>query len=275
MRDPQPQTTLSQVTVVIPAWGKYADHRLDEALASIRAQDVPVEILLVDNASDPPLERPGVTIVRSENRVSVGAARDLGLRAVRTPVSVFWDADDVMLDGALGRMVRALDQDPDLVACATSLVDATTGRRHHWPRRWPLSLSRVPTVFATLNAITSLYPVIGAAVRTSEAQQTGFPDANGGDDWVMGVSLAMRGRITLDECPGRLYRRHEQSISSDWKTSDVLTNAKLVRRRLREDPKAPRAIRVVAPVIWLGQHLVLQVLRPIARQTPARRRAAA
>lgn len=263
------------LTVVIPVWGKYADDRLDRAIESVRAQRVDAKILLVDNAADPPLARPGVTIVRSETRVSVGAARNLGLQAVRSPVVLIWDADDVMLDGAVARQLDALERRPELVACGTTLIDALSGHRHHWPRRWPLALSRRPAVFAVLNAITSLYPVIGAAVRTAEAQEIGFPAVDGGDDWVMAVSLSMRGRVALDERPGRLYSRHDESVSYGWQTSDVLTHARLVRARLREDARVPVAIRVLVPVIWLCQHAVLRLLRPLARLTPARRRAGA
>jgi predicted O-methyltransferase YrrM len=264
-----------RITVVIPVWGTYADHRLDRALESIRKQSVAATILLVDNSADPPLERLGVTIVRSETRVSVGAARNLGLSAVRSPTVLFWDADDVMLDGALARLLDALDRQPDLVVCGTPLIDARSGDLHHWPRRWPLALSRLPYAFAALNAITSLYPVIGAAIRTPAAQEIGFPEVDGGEDWVMSVSLSMRGRVGLDDRPGRLYSRHDQSLSYTWGTGHVLAHAKLVRARLREDPMVPGAIRLLLPAIWLGQHGVLRVLRPLSRRTPARRRAAA
>jgi predicted O-methyltransferase YrrM len=280
-RRPQPhgqragRATTEAVTVVIPIWGKYADHRLDRAIESIRAQDVPVSILLVDNAAEPPLARPGVTILRSDSRVSLGAARNLGLQAVRSPTVLFWDADDVMLGGALARLLDTLDRRPDVVACACPLIDAVSGSLHHWPRRWPMALSRVPILFIALNAITSLYPVIGAAIRTAPAQEIGFPEVDGGDDWVLAVSLSMRGRVALDDRPGRLYSRHDESLSYGWRTRDVLTHARLVRARLREDPMVPGAIRALAPVIWVGQHAVLRVLRPLARWTPARRRAGA
>jgi predicted O-methyltransferase YrrM len=261
------------VSVVIPVWGAYAGAGLDGAIASIRRQGVPAEIVVVDNASDPPLRRPGVTIVRSPARVSVGAARNLGLAAVRSPAVVFWDADDLMLDGALARMLSELERRPELVACGTALVDDRSGERHHWPRRWPLRLGRLPGAFAALNAVSSLYPVIGAAIRTAEAREVGFPEVDGGDDWAMAVSLALRGRVAVDDRPGRLYRRHDDSLSAGWGTDNVLAHAKLVRARLREDPMVPAAIRLLAPAIWLGQHAVLRLLRPLARRTPARRRA--
>jgi glycosyltransferase involved in cell wall biosynthesis len=260
------------VSVVIPVWGEYADHRLDEAVASIRKQDIEAAIILVDNGNAVPLTRPGTSAVRSETQLSLGAARDLGLRSVTTPTVMFWDADDVMLPGTLTRLAGRLADDPELVACAASIIDSRTGRRHHWPRRWPLRLTRQPLLFATLNAVTSLYPTTGALLRTADAQAAGFPDADGGDDWVMGVSLSFRGRVAVDEVPGRLYGYGSASISAGWTRRDVLANARLVRERLRTDAAIPTAVVRLAPIIALGQHTVLQVLRPIARRAPARRR---
>lgn len=261
-----------QASVVIPVWGEYADHRLDEAVASIRDQGMECALILVDNGNDTPLTRPGVCVVRSEAQLSLGAARDLGLRSVTTPTVMFWDADDVMLPGTLTRLAERLDRDPKLVACATSIIDSTSGRRHHWPRRWPLALSRLPLVFATLNAVSSLYPITGALLSTAHAQAAGFPDADGGDDWVMAVSLGFRGRIAVDKHLGRLYGHGSASISARWTRRDVLTNARLVRERLRSDPAIPTAVVRLVPVIALGQHTVLQVLRPISRRAPPRRR---
>lgn len=263
-----------QVSVVIPVWGEYADHRLDEAVGSIQKQDLKAAIILVDNGNAVPLTRPGVWAVRSETQLSLGAARDLGLRTVTTPTVMFWDADDVMLPGTLGRLAQRLDHDPEIVACATSIIDSRTGRRHHWPRRLPLRLSGQPLLFATLNAVASLYPTTGALLRTADAQAAGFPDADGGDDWVMGVSLSFRGSVAVDDVPGRLYGYGSASISGRWTRGDVLANARLVRERLRTDPAVPEAVTRLLPVIMIAQHAVKRVLRPIARRAPGRRRAA-
>lgn len=265
--DPAPR-----VTAVIPVWGAYADHRLDEAIASLRAQDFPLEILLVDNAHSPPLHRTGAASVRSDRRLSLGSARNLGLEAVRTPLVLFWDADDVMPAGTLRRLVAELDRDPGMTACGAAMTDGPTGDRHHWPRRWPLVLRHRPRLFAFVNAISSLYPVTGAVVRTAAARDSGFPDVSGGDDWAMGVSLAFRGRVGVLSEPGRVYRRHNGSVSSTWGAGDALAHGRVVRDRLREDPAVPAAVRRLEPAVRLGQEAVVRLLRPIGRRMPRRRR---
>jgi hypothetical protein len=88
----------------------------------------------------------------------------------------------------------------------------------------------------------------------------------------MGVSMAFRGRVTVRSEPGRIYRRHHGSLSASWTAADALTHARLVRQRMRDDPAVPIAARRALPAIWLGQQLVLRVLRPVARRTPRRRR---
>lgn len=260
------------VSVVIPVWGAYAGRWLDEALASLRAQDVPVEIVLVDNAGDLPLDRPGVTVVRSEERLALGAARNLGLRAVHTPLVVFWDADDTMPGGTLERLVAEIDRDPALAVSGASIVDAATGERHHWPRRWPLRLGGAGRVFAVLNAVSSVYGVIGSVLRTEQVRQAPFPETDGGDDWVLAVSLAFRGRVAVHPEPGRVYGRHAGSVSSTWVDGDAVRHARLVRERLRQDPLVPASVRRLVPAIWLAQQGVLRVLRPLGRRTPRRRR---
>jgi hypothetical protein len=266
------QTAHERVTVVIPVWGAYTDRRLDEAIASIRSQDEPAAILLVDNAHDPQVQRHGVDIVRSDVRVPLGSARNLGLAAAGTPMVMLWDADDVMPADTLGPLVRELDSNPFAVVSGARMLDGRTGGLHHWPRRWPLRLAGVRHAFAVLNAVSSLYPVTGAVMRTAAARDACFPAASGGDDWVMGVSMAFRGRVTVRSEPGRIYRRHPGSVSAAWTTADALAHADLVRQRMRADPAVSVAARRLLPAIWVGQQVVLRVLRPVARRTPRRRR---
>jgi hypothetical protein len=169
-------------------------------------------------------------------------------------------------------LLALLEADERCVVATPVIIDGVNGERFHWPRRWPFLLARLPRVFALLGALNSLYPTSGALVRTHAAATTAFPDADGGDDWVFGVSLAFRGRVALDPQPGRLYRRHADSVSAGWRTADVLRHAALVRRRVRSDPAVPAAVRFIAPCFALVHCFILCVLRPAARRTTRRRR---
>ena len=124
------------MTVVIPVWGARYVASLERAIASVRAQDADVPIIVADNASDVEVpEISGTTLVRSPRRLSVGEARNLGLERVETEYVVILDADDELTAGALTSLRAGIDADPSIAVYAMSLLDADTGARHRTPRR--------------------------------------------------------------------------------------------------------------------------------------------
>ena len=262
-------------TVVIAAWGGYVGDRLLEAVESITAQDRRSRLIVIDNASDVTVRATAdAEILRSDRRLTVGGARNLGLEQVRTPYVLFWDADDVMLPGTLGVLEDALSQDPRLVAFGTAIVEAPTGERHRWPRRWVAAAARLPTTFAVLNSIWSLYPTTGATIMRASAAKAagGYAAIESGEDWVLGASLAFRGTLGWSERPGRVYRIHEGSVLARHGTVGHLRrSAAAVRQRLRDDPGIPRRVAAALPLIVVGQqlaigtHLVVRMLRRLRR----------
>ena len=92
-----------------------------------------VRVIVVDNASERAVPDLGseARIVRSDVRLGVGAARNLGLAAVETGYVTFLDADDVLLPGALAFLVRQLEGDPRRVTSGGRFVswNPETGER--------------------------------------------------------------------------------------------------------------------------------------------------
>src|SRR5260221_8303199 len=110
---PRGRDAQARVSVVIPVWDAYAGAGLVEAVASVRRQNVPVRVIVVDNASAVPLPVLGdVELVRLEQRRSTGAARNGSLPLLQTEYVVFLDADDRLLDGSIAALVAGLDADP-------------------------------------------------------------------------------------------------------------------------------------------------------------------
>jgi glycosyltransferase involved in cell wall biosynthesis len=256
-----------QLTVVIPAWDSYAGDGLLEALASVRSQAVPVEVIVVDNASEVPL--PGglgsAEIVALEQRRSTGAARNAGLERVRTPYVVFLDADDLLVPGALSALLNGLEANADCSAYVCSIVDGVTGVRHRSPRWVARALCAWPRLFALANTIWSLLPTQGAAImRTADVGDCGgYGDSDRGEDWVLGVSLAFRGRVTFDRRPGLCYRRRADSPGEAAIRGPVLLeNARRVRARVREDQAIPGWAKSALPLIAAGQWAAARIAYP-------------
>ena len=244
----------ADITVVVPAWGAYAGRPLREALETLREQDVPARVIVVDNASDDPVE--SNEVIRTPRRLTVGAARTFGLERVDTPFVLFWDADDLMLPGTLRFLRDRLLARPELVAVAGSILEDEPRVRHRFPRRWAAALARLWRLFAFADAIWSLFPTTGCTlIRTSAAREAGgFPDAHSGDDWVLGVSLAFRGRVELIERPGRIYRRLGVSLWAGRRSPRHLRkHAALVRHRIRSDPGVPTWARFLLPLTAILQ----------------------
>lgn len=250
-------------TVVLPAWDAYAADLLPQALASVLAQRPQPEILIVDNASEPPLADIGeARVLRTPRRLSVGAARNFGLAHVGTPLVVFWDADDAMFPETLASLEAAIGSDPDLVAFGAAIIEEPSGQRHRWPRRWIKSVLRFRRLFALLDAVWSLYPTTGATIMRTQAvrEAGGYSDSDSGEDWCLGVSLAFRGRLGWTERPGRVYRIHPTSVWARHMTvPHQLQHAQTVRQRIAQDAGIPAWAKKSLPLITLGQYAAILV----------------
>src|SRR2546423_15481482 len=193
----EPQSLSSSLTVVIPVWDDYVRF-LPDAVGSVTRDAPGTPVLVVDNASSIPVpDLPGTTVVRADRRLTAGAVRNLGLEHVDTKYVVVLDADDMLLPGTLDFLVSRFEADPSLTVCSTSILDAKTGERHRTPRRFVPTFSRWRRLFALTDCLWSLFPIQGCAIlRTAQVRDAGgYADANMGEDWVLAVSLAFRGRV--------------------------------------------------------------------------------
>ena len=255
-------------TVVIPVWDDYVKW-LDEAIGSAAAFAPPPRILVVDNASEIPVEvGSDASLIRSPSRLSVGAARNVGLEAVETPYVLFLDADDRLLPGALGAMEEILKAEPDCVIAALSVLDGGTGRRHPSPRRFVFRLCRAPRLLAFANAIWSLYPIQSCALmRTAEVRRAGgYADGNWGEDWVLSAAMSFHGRVHVSPLLGRFYRVTRGSLGAGPRSGrDLAASATRVRARLRSDPSSSASLRAALPLIAAAQIVAIYLVRPLNR----------
>ena len=258
----------ARVTVVIPAWDAYAGSGLLDAVASVQRQRCAHQLIVVDNASRTPLPPlAGAAVLTLGARVSTGAARNAALQSIATPYVVFLDADDELIDGTLELLVGAMQRAPGPAATFT-ILDAGTGERHRSPRPIAARLARRPPVLAFANAIWSVLPTQGATIMRVDAVRAcgGYADRDSGEDWVLGTSLTLRGRIGFDSRPALRYRaRADSPGNAPLRRRVLLGNAAAVRARLRSDPAAPAWLRTLLPGIAVAQTIVALVLSPTTR----------
>lgn len=251
----------ADVTVVIPVWDAYVP-LLVECVETVLAQEGPdATVVIVDNASTMPLpvlpER--VEVVRLRERCSVGAARNAGLRAVRTPYVCFFDADDRMLPGLLRRLHERLERDARTVAAVAPFLawDPVADRRRQLPRMPRPIVRRVsayPRLFAVAGVFFNSFLVAGGMYRTAAVLDAGgFDDGDLGEDWVLAAALAFRGRFEFVAEPGFLHRTEAGSLWYRTHTRRELRRVYAsVRRRIARDASVPvwgqAALRLARPV---------------------------
>lgn len=249
-----------RVAIVIPVWDAYVAF-LPAALESIRQQEGPeVSVVVVDNASSTPVpEFEGVKVVRTDTRLTVGEARNVGLDAVDGPYVLFWDADDVMLPGTLSYLVSALEADAEAVAAVcgwTSWNHATSSQAPWgWPLEWAYRLSANGSrAFLLRAAVLNPFPTTGATLMRTSTVRTvgGYAELNFGEDWTLAVKLIMSGRVLIARRAGRLYRIHRGSLYNAGFGRASWTRATAqVRRAIQTHDGAPRWVKALLPAIHL------------------------
>lgn len=118
-------TPTPQISIVIPVYNRAGI--VARTLDSVAAQTArPLRVILVDNASTDASRQvldawasahsaPGFEVtVLEERKKGAACARNRGLEAVETPWTMFFDSDDVMLPGHLERVLRAIEEYPDV-----------------------------------------------------------------------------------------------------------------------------------------------------------------
>lgn len=113
------------VSVVIPAYNcaNYISHALDSALM----QDVPLEIIVINDCSKDDLEQvlqpyrklPCVHYVKNDRNMGVAETRNRGVAMAKGDYIAFLDADDIWVEGKLKKQL-ALMEETGAVICSTA-----------------------------------------------------------------------------------------------------------------------------------------------------------
>jgi glycosyltransferase involved in cell wall biosynthesis len=175
--------------VIIPCFDDGAT--VEEAVGSVRTQEVPAEIIVVDDGSDGAatvaalerLEQSGVRVLHQANQ-GPAIARTAGVLATDAEYVFPLDADDLLAQRALGRLREVLDERPDVAAAWGSVL--SFGELTYVHRSRP-SLDPWQVSYQNHLPIGSLYR------RSALIDAGGWQLAGGYEDWDLWMTLAERG----------------------------------------------------------------------------------
>jgi glycosyltransferase involved in cell wall biosynthesis len=193
-----------RVAVVIPC---HDDGRLAlEAVDSIREAE-PVEIVVVDDASEDPetlaaheaLRARGARVVRHERNRGLSASRMTGVRETAAPYVFDLDADDLAVPGSLALMADRLGAAPGAGVCFGDFAEVGARQR---VRAVPLRLDPYRVAY------TNEYPTSALFRRETLVETGGWEIPGGYGDWDLWMKLAERGEVGVHAGEGVItYRR--------------------------------------------------------------------
>jgi glycosyltransferase involved in cell wall biosynthesis len=247
---------MSTIAVVIPFYEDQAT--LHEAIASVAAQDVAAEVLVVDDGSADPealaaLERAregGATVIHQENQ-GPAVARTVGIRATQADYVLPLDADDRLAPGALSRLRAVLDAD-ERVAAAWGSVRHFGAVEYYqrclpWLDPWQLT-------YHNPLPLSALYR------RSALLEVGGWQFPGGYEDWDLWMALAERGwrGVGVPELLAGYYRVHggRRLSRSSRRHAERVLKLRARHRRLfaerarnRAASPAPAFLKVALPAL--------------------------
>ena len=211
----EPLTHPPTFSVVLPVY--QGAETIGEAIESVLAQEPPpLEVIVADDGSSDDLDRAlapfgdRVTIVRRPHR-GVAAARNAGWRVAAGDFVLFWDADDVLLEGKLAALGRLGQERPDLDLLCTDLYFEREGRR---TGRFG-EVNPFPVHDQRTTVLERCFVVQPAFRRSRLSQIGGFDETlSTGEDWDCVLRLILDGSSAgLWDEPLAVYRINSGSLT--------------------------------------------------------------
>jgi glycosyltransferase involved in cell wall biosynthesis len=244
-----------RVAVVVPCFNDGATVR--ETVRSVRAQDEPQELVVVDDGSTDgdtlrafdELERDGVRVVHKPNG-GLASARMAGVRETQARFVLPLDADDRLAPGALTALADWLERNPEMALAwgdyrvfgDLSYVQRTARRLDPWQLSYQNDV-----------------PVVVMLRREALLAAGGWRPADGYEDWDLWMGLAERGfagaRVPIVAFEYRLHGRRMLSASAE-RHGEIYAMLRSRHRALFERRRslwraspAPLPLKVSLPII--------------------------
>jgi glycosyltransferase involved in cell wall biosynthesis len=172
------------ISVVIPALNE--EEGIEECLQSIRQQEVPVELILIDNGSSdrtPEIAEKYCDKVYVRPEYSLAQMRDLGAREASGDIIVTTDADCVAPPGWLKKLTKSF-KDPKVIAVGSGFRPVNVN-----------SLSRFYCWISPIMQRIGLFQGANMAYRKEAyLRSDGYSNAKRAEDWHLSFNLGLIGR---------------------------------------------------------------------------------
>jgi glycosyltransferase involved in cell wall biosynthesis len=213
----------SLVSLVMPVWRPRRDWLLQAVRSALAQRDCELELIVVDDGNPEPLDElladvrdPALRLVRAPHG-GPSEARNAGVEAARGRLIRFVDADDVYEPGSTARLARLIGADDDVIAygrtvfCDEELrpVWTMSSRLEGWIAAEAV-LGRFRVRIQSL-----LFPA--AVVRAAGPWDASFPVCH---DLEFIARALEHARVRPDPAVATYYRKHEDSVSSDFERGD-------------------------------------------------------
>jgi glycosyltransferase involved in cell wall biosynthesis len=211
------------VSLVMPVWRPRRDWLLQAVRSALAQRDCERELIVVDDGNPEPLDElladvrdPALRLVRAAHG-GPSQARNAGVEAARGRLIRFVDADDVYEPDSTARLARLIGDDHAVIAygrtvfCDEELrpVWTMSSRLEGWiAAEAVLGRFRVRTQ-------SLLFPA--AVVRAAGPWDASFPVCH---DLEFIARALEHARVRPDPAVATYYRKHEDSVSSDFERGD-------------------------------------------------------
>lgn len=217
-----------RVSVIVPVYNKAP--YVERCVRSILDQSLrDFELILVDDGStDESLEvargitDPRITVIQQKNS-GPGAARNTGIRAARSEVCAFLDADDEWLPPYLEESLVFLEKEPSLSAVVSGYIEYPRGvsTERYWSRRGisdgvvELSPRHTPKHLVALLAYMSCWSTV--ARRDVLLKWGGFYDRDKcryAEDSFLWLKILLNEKVHFSTKPRVKFHREASSLSN-------------------------------------------------------------
>ncbi len=180
------------ISVIMPAYN--CARMIGTAIDSALAQDVPLEIIVINDCSPDDLDtamevyrdQPAVRYVKNEQNLGASGSRNKGVLLAQGEYVAFLDSDDYWVEGKLKKQLAALEQSNTVLCCTARELLTPEGERTN--RVLPVKETITYRELLKHNSITCS----SVLLRTEVAKEFPMHHEDSHEDYIMWLEILQK-----------------------------------------------------------------------------------